>query len=811
MTDRLARQIELEHAMVESGREYVESMIHNNEASGRAHNNPYAKTIYRRFFEPMSEAIRHSYTHPPKTGKGRTTKIRTMLKDMDPTTLAYLTIRRCLSDIAMDHEAFVAQTATAIGNDVLGEAVLVQFGAINPALYFATVQALDARMSRSERHRINVFRSNAAKEGIDLPNWTAADRTLVGRALLDVAVDAGLVRYLPFVPNQLQGIDLHEDVADLMDQIKEQVSIMNPKLSPFVVPPVDWVSPNEGGFHTPEMRRTAPCIVSWKAWVNPEDVPAHYLSAVNAMQRTPWRINTKLLEWAEKVPYVMSVGEVMAQAENPKPKPPEWLQPHHTKETMDEAQLTEFIMWKRAVAEWHTDLRVSRTKKWRYFEAIRVANQFKDDESIYFMYRADYRGRLYAQTRGVSPQGSDLQKALIHFAEAKPLLTKEAEHAFIIHGANKFGFDKATPAERMDWVWEREHAIMEMAADPLSHRDWADADAPFQFLAWCLEFADWRSNPDTFVSRLPISKDGSCNGLQHYSAMMEDEVGGVATNLVPSTKKQDIYGIVANRTRELLEACEDEEGYEWKTKWLAHGINRTLVKRSVMTLPYGSTKFSCGEFIQQDYLAKGKAPEFSKDQYDEAARWISKYVWAAIGDVVIRGRAAMEWLQTLAKRLLKDGVEEIEWRSPVGFLVRQVYWEYPEIRIRSELAGGTKIVVRARDSAGERKVATRRHVNAIAPNMVHSCDASHMVMTVNAMVDAGISSFAMIHDDYGCHAADVPVMQRIIREQFVQMYKTVDPLWLLCFRYMNDHDIPVPPQHGTLDIEQVKQSYYFFD
>jgi DNA-directed RNA polymerase len=39
---------------------------------------------------------------------------------------------------------------------------------------------------------------------------------------------------------------------------------------------------------------------------------------------------------------------------------------------------------------------------------------------------------------------------------------------------------------------------------------------------------------EEFVSHLPVAFDGSCNGLQNYSMMLRDEVGGAATNLVPS-------------------------------------------------------------------------------------------------------------------------------------------------------------------------------------------------------------------------------------------------------------------------------------
>ena len=49
-------------------------------------------------------------------------------------------------------------------------------------------------------------------------------------------------------------------------------------------------------------------------------------------------------------------------------------------------------------------------------------------------------------------------------------------------------------------------------------------------------------------THLPIAIDGSCNGLQIFSLMLRDEVGGEATNLTPRDKPQDIYGIVSDKT-----------------------------------------------------------------------------------------------------------------------------------------------------------------------------------------------------------------------------------------------------------------------
>lgn len=54
-----------------------------------------------------------------------------------------------------------------------------------------------------------------------------------------------------------------------------------------------------------------------------------------------------------------------------------------------------------------------------------------------------------------------------------------------------------------------------------------EKDDPWQFLAACIEFTNaLRSgDPENYISHLPIHQDGTCNGLQHYSALGRDTLG----------------------------------------------------------------------------------------------------------------------------------------------------------------------------------------------------------------------------------------------------------------------------------------------
>src|SRR5262249_46384824 len=152
-------------------------------------------------------------------------------------------------------------------------------------------------------------------------------------------------------------------------------------------------------------------------------------------------------------------------------------------------------------------------------------------------------------------------------------------------------------------VDENLEKIKSTADAPLRELWWTKADKPFQFLAACFELSSALAQGSTFVSRLPISFDGSCSGLQHLSAMTQDEKTAKLVNLTPSVVPQDIYETIAERVRQRVEG--DVEYYEvthLAQMWLNYGITRKVVKRNVMTYAYSSNAFGMAEQLREDLM-----------------------------------------------------------------------------------------------------------------------------------------------------------------------------------------------------------------
>lgn len=808
-------QIDLEMQTYQHGRAKAQFVINKNEAEGRASTNPYAQAIFRRYVQPLAAMIADAVQ--PTKGAGRRAAHIALLRPLDPEAVAFLSVRCVLTGLLESRNGDnggARDISHEVGRTAYHEYALSMFEHAAPDLFHTLVNDFGRKMSKSERHRMTVFKMQAKANGVQWTEWAGADVEQVGAFLVECMEVLGMIETERYSVKKGKGvttrirIDLTQEVRTIISRITDRVIETSPYFLPCIEKPRDWVALDDGGFHTKEMRRLHPFAVRCKPAQRDHFREADLrttLDALNALQAVRWRVNGRMLDTVRRVANHFDMDEVLSQADFPKPQRPVFLDVVE-KDAMTEQQLKEFSAWKREVAEWHTQMKLRGTKWGRLVQALRVADQFREYEAIHFVYFSDFRDRKYAQTTGISPQGSDLQKALIQFADGEPLDSQEAIDWFLITGANKWGFDKAPLQERKQWVLDREDMILAFAEDPIANNEWREADAPLQFLAWAFEFSDWRKSPATFVSRYPVAMDGTCNGLQNFSAMLRDEVGGEATNLVPAAPgapANDIYGMVASRTTDLLRHMEpDEQGF--RDMWLSHGINRTLVKRSVMTLPYGSTRFSCADFIVSDYLKQGKAPEIPKHLYLKAASYLSHVVWKAISFVVVKARAAMDWLQESSKVILRGaGIDSISWVSPSGFPAIQTYWELDVQRIRTKLHGTARIRVVSETDEPD----VNHHTNGIAPNFVHSMDAAHLTLTTLRAKREGIDALAMIHDDYGCHARFAGKLYKIIREVFVEIYTTHDPLADFAARYPG---LPPLPEKGKLDLSLVLDSEFFF-
>jgi len=697
------------------------------------------------------------------------------------------------------------------------------FEAAYPGYYFTVMKSMKEQGVTDYVHIHKVVMTKFRHFEMQWKEWNTHQTNAVAQKILNAILSAMPTIFFKNTIRQgrktISTIDTTVAADEWFADYEKERGLINPSLPPMIIPPIDWSIDNdgqiEGGYLTPRMCISVP-FVKARSTEHQEFIrnnpPKEHINAVNKMQKTAWTINKDVYEVQKQI-FKTGKGGVGIPSFLPRPL----LEfPEHLKtipvEHLTEEQQAEIVKWKIATKEIHTANRLNKSKVIAYKMTYDGASDYLNAENLYFVYNMDFRGRVYCATSGLSPQGNDLAKSLLQFADGVRVGSTGLDW-LAIHGANTFGYDKVSNDDRIKWAHDNAEKFMAVAESPLDTTPyWGSADKPWQFLAFVFEWAkaDFGKNRD-YISKIPIGLDGSCNGIQHYSAILRDSVGGAGVNLKNSEIPSDIYQDVAD---ELVRILKNSFSSDPKARiWLKSNITRKLTKRPVMTLPYGSTQQSAKQYILE-WMSDSTIPQH---MHQSMAVFLTPILWKAIGNVVIASRTAMSWIQKQSSRTLRKHGKPLQWLSPSGFPVYQDYYKSKRLVIDSMMMGEIAVTSHGTVSDGQRiqsayqiptgELDLTRQRSGIAPNFIHSIDASHMIKTINACDDR-IQHFAMIHDDFGTHAGNTQYLWKTIREQFVKMYTEHAPLedW---YRQQNMDDTE-QPQMGNLDIEEVLNSTYFF-
>jgi DNA-directed RNA polymerase len=224
------------------------------------------------------------------------------------------------------------------------------------------------------------------------------------------------------------------------------------------------------------------------------------------------------------------------------------------------------------------------------------------------------------------------------------------------------------------------------------------------------------------------------------------------------------------------------------------------------------------QLIQElDAMLEEDSIKFLKEDTDIArvAYYLADNNLRAISTVVVAAEEAMKWLQDVAKVVSQNGLPVV-WTTPVGLPVRQFYTTNLS-EILKVYIGGEETKIHFQRQGGE--LNSRKQSAGISPNFVHSCDAAHMMSTISLCKTGGIKDFAMIHDSYGVHACDTGTLANNLRVAFVEQYsgdvlaKFRDEIVSQLQSSGADKlvaKMPPLPKYGTLDLNVVLDSEYFF-
>ncbi len=786
----LKRQLDLEMQAIRNGVIRYRRLVREVIDRGDGANLKPAERLLLHWLDVMVEAIREERRaiRRGEMSKGRTIYGPALLA-LDPERAAIVTIHEMLGyTMAEPWGVKVFSVAYSIGRACLAE--------LNHDILRSSKdkRKILKELTHHIRRILPIHINWWAKKNLDDPIWSKRVALHMGTALMWLLLGVASTRDYDDTGSAFQQafhhigggissrdgakiIRLDEEAAEIIEAGHLTRQYLRPGYLPMVVRPYPWTDDQQGGYlrlHTPLINRSNQ---RQQKALEHARITAIY-DGLNAVNAAAWRVNTKV---RDVVRAVWSSGGGTLDIPNAD---------DHLIPPFDKERITE---WKAEAREIHQRNKHLKAERQVFIQRLMVADQMPD--RFYLPHNTDFRGRCYPIPPHLTHHGDDLCRGLLEWADAKPV-TDPRWLAFQVANCWEHGVDKLAAQKQFDWVADNQDKIEAVAAKPLDVPWWQDAGKPWQFLAACFALAEYPT-----PSRLPIRQDGTCNGLQHYAALGRSADDAAVVNMIPGDEPNDIYSDVA-ATVELI--VRQAAGEAHQHAMMVDGlIEREVVKQVVMTTFYGVTAIGAKRQIHRQLEKRG----LEGDDLYKASYWLSRIVMRCMADTCPATTRIMVWLRQCAQQICITG-EPIQWTTPLGLPVVQPYRRW-----RSKQINTVMQQISAYFDDEDVPIAIGKQCKALAPNYIHSLDASHMLMTAQACHAAGIT-FAAIHDAYCTHAADCTRLGRILRQQFIQLH--TPPLLeqlVRSFRgrYRDDRiKFENPPPRGDYDLNQVMESRYFF-
>jgi len=447
----------------------------------------------------------------------------------------------------------------------------------------------------------------------------------------------------------------------------------------------------------------------------------------------------------------------------------------------------------------------------------------------------DYRGRIYNRDPYFSYQSNDLARGHFLFADEKELTQDGVKYTFI-HLATSFNqtyslkelkdiewleinyiellneegmvdisVDKMSVNDKHNWTIENMDMLLEIAEDPMNNQKiWQKAEKPWVFLSLCFELGGIIGSiltDEPYYSGMPIAIDGVNNGTQHLAAMSRDSRAGELVGLVPMDVPKDFYLRIG---KAMIIINENTDIGKKLRKIPMKLVRKGISKRGSMTRAYDAGARKIGEIIYQDSYDAGITSKYKLTRAD--ARILGKDLVSAYDKVCTGPVQIKKYLQALVKHRIKSlGLKDVSWKTPSGFPALTQKWVARKRMYKGTLQGRQigHIYLEVTDIPS-----ISEHLSAIGANWVHSYDAAHMSLVINAI---DLPTFGAIHDSYSVHACYVKQLINITKCEFIKIYKENT------FKNMRDNIIEdditfdkEPPKQGDLVLEDILESDFFF-
>lgn len=508
---------------------------------------------------------------------------------------------------------------------------------------------------------------------------------------------------------------------------------------PMLAPPRPWSALQRGGYAY-ALADSVPLVRNVSALDADPTCPQVVYDTLNPLQETAWRINEGVLTVAQQLQERLTAEERLVLAE-----------------AADEA----------------------------------------GQAALYFVHSLDFCGRIYPLGTYLTPQGPDLARALLCFAN---VCTITAQDGPALAALDRYG--EQCLGSPLDPI-----TVARIARGPVETQPvWWAAKKRWQYLAFCRErtaLADAHAAGKPYVSALPVWQDALANGLQHMALLLRDSELAPLVSLMPNAPR-DVYEDVATRMSAHLWATvrdftksmtSAEAGANHPAEELLaqYGgtITRDVAKMPTMLFGYGGTQRGIWDrFVEDRGLNAAEARSFT-----QAA-------WAVLtAGVMARAFQLRRWFRTVGWAIGQTG-------NPAAWIVPGT--TFPAVQRNCFKAKEARLLFqwdsvtpppRLRVFNGRRTTLDKsHHATSLAPNVIHSLDAAHLMLTVTQL-PPGVS-IGTVHDSFATRATEAATLERAFKSAFMTLYGDgQNPLQDLAQQFRRQcAKMPAPPEQGRLTI-----------
>ena len=835
--DSIKRQLELEKEAVGVTKEEYFSTVAKLKKNGHGSTTGTGRDLLYSIVEPLHEAIIERISEHQR---GRVSLCNKFIASIPAELTAFITAKN-LVDGALA-EDYLSKRATALGNDLIDQANALKLQDFESGAYEAMERRLKQAPTELLKKKVKkAFLEKWYRDQIDPVELSQEDKARTGLMLLHLAsnIAGKFIQTTPYKPRGKKHTTNRIQITDeFMSESKtreEMRSLFSPKWPISVIPPRDWDSIAGGVYYSEELRGRTRFIRSWdreylkKMHRRMNEYPKMF-AAVNAAQKTAWRVNRNILSVLNQCLELGAGKRFALPIIDRKELPPiDGLSPNS--KAFREAQRARGEMISR-----FTHLQGTVT----------MAEKHAGDPELYFGYALDTRGRGYPVYGGryLSPQGDDISKALLEFAHGEALGSPDGVDWLLYGAASVYGIDKVSRTERITWAEDHADLMAACADDPFTSENrnfWTSADKPWSFLAFCFEVRGALQDGEKHISHISIPQDGCQNALQHVAGMLRDKDLALRTSVINdgSGCPRDLYQDIADRANEVLHEMntdprsedeliqlgsevkkmlsdKNEDSKLWAgrmnevdrallPKLLAGHIDRGMTKRPVMTCTYDVSTFTrkeqISDAIDKNLEKYGEEYCIGDDLRWRASMFLEPVIFKATEDIITGAFIYLKWLKELAdvvtskpacsncekcgKSICKCECEastelqrkarRLQCNCRIG--IRGMEWitplGFPVVHDKQ-----TREIKRVSTVVGTHKVSTsflydtgrvdrKRVRTGMAANFTHSYDAA-MLWDVCLRMDS--SPLALIHDSFGTLPSRSSELARNLRESYVWLY-----------------------------------------